>query len=77
MGPSCVVLGDPINGVIIIGPFRSADEAATYAETVAASTQTWWVVAMVVPKEFDVEDQLEIDKRRLHLRPRINGRRLP
>jgi hypothetical protein len=46
----CVVLGDPIRGVQVVGPFDNGAEAVTYGDA-EQGNETWWVVRLLAPEE--------------------------
>lgn len=42
----CVIIGDPIDGVTIYGPFLSSEDAIEWAEQFVSGTQNWWVTQL-------------------------------
>lgn len=39
-----VAVGNPFDGIELIGPFESADEANEYADQSFGGKDTWWVM---------------------------------
>lgn len=50
MGLSVIVLGNPFDGLSIVGPFATGDEANEWAD-LHASGEDWWCVALVAADE--------------------------
>jgi hypothetical protein len=49
--PSVLVIGDPVGGIRIVGPFATAQWAADYAERhPALRNVTWWVTEIAKPE---------------------------
>lgn len=42
----CVIIGDPIDGITVYGPFLSGEDAVEWAEQFASGTQNWWVTEL-------------------------------
>lgn len=50
LGPTVLVVGDPISGITIIGPFNSSRKAADYAERdQMLRNETWWIAPLTGP----------------------------
>ena len=46
MGMHVVIIGNPVDGLKIYGPFKTADAAVAWAEDV---TDTWWIAPLEEP----------------------------
>lgn len=44
------VVGDPIDGISLIGPFASPDDVRSYCES-ERNDRAWWCVPMVRPED--------------------------
>ena len=42
----CVIIGDPIDGITVYGPFLSGVDAMEWAEQFVSGTQNWWVTEL-------------------------------
>lgn len=45
-----LVIGNPVDGIIFIGPFDDGEEAVEYAE-VHHKNDEWWMAPIDTPKE--------------------------
>ncbi len=43
-----VVVGDPINGITIYGPFKDAEDAISWAQS-EVTKEPWWTAALETP----------------------------
>jgi hypothetical protein len=50
MGMHVVVYGNPIDGVFIVGPFKTGEDAMRYGET-EHDAQNWWIAPLHAPAE--------------------------
>ncbi len=49
-GPNVIVIGDPISGFQLVGPFESPSAAIEWAST--HTTETWWEANLITPQEY-------------------------
>jgi hypothetical protein len=42
----CIIAGDPIDGIMVYGPFFDSDDATEWAEKFVSSVQHWWVTEL-------------------------------
>lgn len=52
MGMSVVVFGNPVDGIQVIGPFDTGEDATRWADLVF-NDGDWWVVPLEATEEFD------------------------
>ncbi len=55
MGMHIVIIGNPIDGFSIIGPFSTFDEAVEWASTDLASNEPWWAMKLESPSDWEDE----------------------
>lgn len=48
-GLHVVIYGDPIDGIVLIGPFETPDDATRYAEQTFKAD--WWIAPLQAPFE--------------------------
>lgn len=51
MGMHVVIVGNPVDGVEIFGPFKTGDEATEWGDSHAdvGKYRDWWVVPLTAP----------------------------
>ena len=50
MGMHVVLVGNPVDGVEVFGPFKTGDDAVEWASAYCRDDRDWWV-ARLLPKE--------------------------
>lgn len=55
-GLHVVIIGNPIDGFSIIGPFDHAPEAIDWAERRAVTADSWWVAPLDSTLDWEDED---------------------
>lgn len=45
-----LLAGSPVDGLVLIGPFPTVDDAIAYGEALSAD---WWVVEPIQPEEVE------------------------
>ena len=46
-----IVIGNPVDGIKLQGPFTSQEEAIAFAEEELAVVDSWWVTKLYAPSE--------------------------
>jgi hypothetical protein len=44
-----VVIGNPIDGITVYGPFETLEDACSWGETITSSDGDWWPTSLVDP----------------------------
>jgi hypothetical protein len=55
MGLHAIVIGGPIDGFRLVGPFNHAPEALEWANFSLLSPHSWWITPLEDPAEQEVE----------------------
>ncbi len=50
IGMHVVIYGNPVDGIQIVGPFKTGEEARTFAE--AERDPDWWIAPLQSPKDW-------------------------
>ena len=54
MGMHVVMFGNPIDGLQIVGPFKTADDACQWADLANLSAD-WWIAPLQAKEAFEVD----------------------
>ena len=55
MGMHIVIIGNPIDGFSIVGPFATFDEAVEWASTDLVTNEPWWATKLESPSDWEDE----------------------
>jgi hypothetical protein len=51
IGQYLLITGNPVDGFVFMGPFRSHSKASIYAERHCSHHTEWWIGEMIMPNQ--------------------------